>query len=89
MAKSDGKMRRDAGMWPKILLLAIVALSLSACNRPPDLPSPPQSPSRPETRARNLVMSGMRQAIFSYSVRPDAFRQIEQPVAIRHPVLIT
>lgn len=89
MEKPCGRVQIHAGACLRTLLLAIAASSLSACNRPPDLPSPPHSPSRPETQIHNLVISGMRRALFSYSTRPDAFHRIEPPLVACHPAVTT
>ncbi len=77
-----------AATWVKALLSLVLAFQLFACDRTKDVPTP-QSPPRPETRIRDSVSSHVGRAVFSYTARPDAWHQSDQPLMEIHRAIAT
>lgn len=76
-----------ARFWPR--LGAAVVLSLLACGRSSDFPSPPHRPMQPQTLARKIVSSGIRNALYTYVGKSDSPRPANMLPAHHRVVLTT
>jgi len=70
------------------LLMVLLALALSGCDKSSDRPVPPQAPPKPQVMAK-ASSTDVQKAVFSYSSKPSFHLQNGQGVKIGRRVIHT
>ncbi len=87
MAQRKKRVTTRATAWMRVLLFTAIATAVFACDAPVAPQSPPDAPPMPKVNA--TLSSGMRNAVYSYTGKPQPVFQHDAPSSARAAVLTT